>query len=80
MFQALFTDFLRSKTVQKGIVTSLLCDLILFQSIKHTFILFGLPYVTSVILCCRYTPRKKFIKARVSRQYKNKKVQNFKPA
>ena len=72
MFQLLFTDFIRNRTIQFTIALGLLFDIILSSSIKHSLILFGLPYLTSIALCFRYEPRRKRIKARISAQYRNK--------
>jgi hypothetical protein len=71
MFQPLFTDFIRNRTIQWSIAISVLFEIAVSKSIKHTFILFGLPYLTSVVACCRYEPRKNRVKARISKQYKS---------
>lgn len=72
MYQFFFTNFIRNRTIQFSISVSMLFDFSLSQSIKHTLILFGLPYITSIIMAYRLKPTKSKLKARISEQYRNK--------
>jgi hypothetical protein len=74
MFQFLFTDFIRNRTIQLSIAISIFFDIIISRSTKQTLILFGLPYLTSIALCCRYEQRKNLSKARISAQYRSKQA------
>ncbi|WP_045097678.1 hypothetical protein [Legionella fallonii] len=72
MRQLFFTDFIRNRTTQLGLAVSLLGDLSLSKSIKHALILFGLPYLTSIMLAYHFKPAKYKVKVRISEQYRNK--------
>ena len=72
MFRHLFTDFSRNRTIQLSFAIIMFFEITINRSIKHSLILFGLPYLTSIALCCRYKPRKDRFKARISAQYRNK--------
>ena len=73
----LFTDFIRHRTIQVSITLCSFFEIVLSKSIKHTLILFGLPYLISIAMYYRYKPQKNRIKARISEQYRNKTTSNY---
>jgi hypothetical protein len=72
-----FTDFIRHRTIQISIALCIFFDIVISKSIKHTLILFGLPYLISIVMYYRYKPQKNRIKARISEQYRNKTTSNY---
>lgn len=70
MYQPLFTHFIKNRIIQFSMALSIYFNIIIAKSIKQTLILFGLPYLISVLMCFRFKPRKR-IKARISKQYRN---------
>lgn len=70
MFQLFVPDFIKSRAIQLALVLSTLFDLLMSGTVKHIIILFGLPYVTSMVLYCIISPKKIPIKPRISEQYR----------
>ncbi len=70
MYQLFVTDFIRQRTVQTSMALCIFFEIVISKSIKHTLILFGLPYLISIAMYYRYKPQKNRIKARISRQYR----------
>lgn len=76
MFQLLIPDFIKNRIVQLILVLSIILDIAASGTIKHILILFGLPYLSSIVLFCLMNPRKTPIKPRISEQYR---PLNYKP-
>ncbi len=72
MYQFFFTNFIRNRAIQLSLAVGLFFDFGLLQSIKHILVLFGLPYLTSIIMTHHFKPEKSKLKARISEQYRNK--------
>lgn len=78
MFQPFLTDFIRSRPIRFSLILSIAFDIAFSRSIKHSLILFGLPYLISIALCCRFQPPKKRIRALISEQYRQVKCNTHK--
>ncbi len=72
MHQLFFTTFIRNRVIQLSLALGIFFDFSLLQSIKHILVLFGLPYLTSIIMTYHFKPEKNKLKARVSEQYRGK--------
>lgn len=70
MPQTLATDFIKNQTIQLLLIIGVLLELAFDRSIKHSIILFGIPYSTSVVLHALMQPKKLAAKPRISAQYR----------
>jgi urea transporter len=72
MFQLFVPDFIKSKTFQFLMFLGVLFDIFLASSLKHVLFIFGLPYLTAVLLYYLMNRKKPLVKAMVSAQYKRR--------
>lgn len=71
MLKLLDTDFLKNKNMQQIFGVGLCFELFFFHSLIHSLVLFGLPYLTSVILKLLFQHSSRIkTKALISKQFR----------
>ncbi|HAT1595635.1 TPA: hypothetical protein JAN72_07110 [Legionella pneumophila] len=72
MLQPFITDFIKNRSLQFIFAMGLISDITVAGTIKHIVVLFGFPYLSSVVLYCLMNRKKAAVRARVSEQYRPK--------
>ncbi|HAT1822112.1 TPA: hypothetical protein JAZ42_11685 [Legionella pneumophila] len=72
MLQPFITDFIKNRSLQFIFAMGLISDITAAGTIKHIVVLFGFPYLSSVVLYCLMNRKKATVKARISEQYRPK--------
>ncbi|HAT2048772.1 TPA: hypothetical protein JBK40_10530 [Legionella pneumophila] len=72
MLQPFITDFIKNRSLQFIFAMGLISDITAARTIKHIVVLFGFPYLSSVVLYCLMNRKKATVKARISEQYRPK--------